>query len=145
MTWGLAFTNDTGSTISLTNVSYSAQQWGFANTNSHALVFSTLVTNRLDWIPSWTAGWTNRCETVAQCLKDVQHDMPVVTSVEYTPVDVIRIAPGEVLYLKWTLHPPAKGSSALMAIDDLNVEFESAASPTLIRIVRTGRTQDVLP
>ena len=42
----------------------------------------------------------------------------------YVPSEVIRIQPGEVLYLRWTFHPPAKGSSALMAIDDVRVRFQ---------------------
>ena len=73
---------------------------------------------------------------MAQCLKDVQHDMPVVTFVEHRPVDEIRIAPGEVLYLKWTFHPPTKGSSALMAIDDLMVGFDVKKQGLVLRLAQ---------
>ena len=134
MTWGLAFTNETGSTISLTNVSYSAQQWGFANTTNQLLTCECLVTNRLDWIVNFTEGWQICAETEAQVL--ATHAMPESTAVNYVPAEQIRIAPGEVLYLKWTFHPPAKGSSALMAIDDLTVRFRVPEQGLLMRFVK---------
>jgi len=123
MTWGLAFTNDTDSAVALTNVSYSAQQWGFANTTNQLLSFECLVTNRLDWIVSFAEGWQPCDETEARVFAGT-HDMPESTAVDYVPSEVIRIQPGEVLYLRWTFHPPAKGSSALMAIDDVRVRFQ---------------------
>lgn len=134
MTWGLAFTNDTGSTISLTNVSYSAQQWGFANTTNQLLACEYLVTNRLDWIVNLTEGWQTCAETEARVL--ATHAMPEPTAVDYVPSSEIRIVPGEVLYLKWTFHPPAKGSSALMAIDDLTVRFKIPEQGFLMRFVK---------
>lgn len=134
MTWGLAFTNETGSTISLTNVTYSAQQWGFANTTNQLLTCECLVTNRLDWIVNFTEGWQTCAETEARVL--ATHAMPESTAVNYVPAEQIRIAPGEVLYLKWTFHPPAKGSSALMAIDDLAVRFKIPEQGFLMRFVK---------
>ena len=124
MTWGLAFTNETGSTISLTNVSYSAQQWGFANTTNQLLSCEYLMTNRLDWIVNFSEGWQSCAETEARVFDAGTYAIPESTAVNYVPAEQIRIAPGEVLYLKWTFHPPAKGNSALMAIDDLTVGFE---------------------
>ena len=123
MTWGLAFTNNMDSAVALTNVSYSAQQWGFANTTNQLLSFECLVTNRLDWIVSFAEGWQPCDETEARVFAGT-HDMPESTAVDYVPSEVIRIQPGEVLYLRWTFHPPAKGSSALMAIDDVRVRFQ---------------------
>ena len=136
MTWGLAFTNDTGSTISLTNVSYSAQQWGFANTTNQLLTCECLVTNRLDWIVNFTEGWQICAETEARVFAAGTYVMPDSTAVDYEPAEQIRIAPGEVLYLKWTFHPPAKGSSALMAIDDLTVRFRVPERGFLMRFVK---------
>ena len=124
MTWGLAFTNDTGSAVALTNVSYSAQQWGFANTTNQLLSFECLVTNRLDWIVSFAEGWQPCAKPEARVFNAGTHDMPESTAVDYVPSEGIRILPGEVLYLRWTFHPPAKGSSALMAIDDVRVRFQ---------------------
>ncbi len=124
MTWGLAFTNDTDSAVALTNVSYSAQQWGFANTTNQLLSFKCLVTNRLDWIVAFDEGWQPCAETEAGVFGAGTYAMPEATAVDYVPSAGIRIQPGEVLYLKWTLHPPAKGSSALMAIDDVKVGFQ---------------------
>ena len=134
MTWGLAFTNDMGSTISLTNVSYSAQQWGFANSTNQLLTCEYLVTNRLDWIVNFTEGWQPCATTEARVL--ATHGMPEATAVNYVPEEQIRIVPGEVLYLKWTFPPPAKGSSALMAIDDLTVRFKVPEQGFLMRFVK---------
>ena len=124
MAWGMAFTNDTGSALILTNVSYSAQQWGFANTTNQLLSFERLVTNRLDWIVNFAEGWQPSADTEAGVFEAGTYAMPVATAVDCKPAEEVRVAPGEMLYLKWTLHPPAKGSSALMAIDDVTVAFE---------------------
>ena len=118
----------------MTNVSYSAQQWGFANTTNQLLACEYLVTNRLDWIVNLTEGWQTCAETEARVL--ATHVMPESTAVDYVPAEQIRIAPGEVLYLKWTFHPPAKGSSALMAIDDLAVRFKIPEQGFLMRFVK---------
>ena len=120
----------------MTNVSYSAQQWGFANTTNQLLACEYLVTNRLDWIVNLTEGWQTCAETEAQVFDAGTHAMPESTSVDYVPAEQIRIAPGEVLYLKWTFHPPAKGSSALMAIDDLAVWFKIPEQGFLMRFVK---------
>ena len=136
MTWGMSFTNATGSTISLTNVSYSAQQWGFANTTNQLLSCEYLVTNRLDWIVNFSEGWQTCAETKARVFDAGTYAMPESTAVNYVPAEQIRIAPGEVLYLKWTFHPPAKGNSALMAIDDLTVGFRVLEPGLLMRFVK---------
>ena len=135
MSWGISFTNDTDVAVNLTGVTYSAQQWGFANTTNQALAFSCLVTNRLDWIVNWTDGWYPCAETDAEVF-GAEHDIPESTVVDYMATDGIRIAPGEVLYLKWTFFPPAKGHSSVMAIDDLKVTFKFAAQPLFIKIVQ---------
>ena len=137
MTWGMAFTNDTDVTMILSRVSFSWQQWGFANTTNQAFAFECLVTNQLDWIVNFTDGWRVCDEAETEVFGDTPHDMPVSASVDYAPSNETRIAPGEVLYFKWTFLPPTKGASALMAIDDLGVAFEAVARPTLIRFVRT--------
>ncbi len=124
MTWGLAFTNETGSTISLTNVSYSAQQWGFANTTNQLLACEYLVTNRLDWIVNFSEGWQTYAVSEARVFGAGTYALPEPVAVDYVPSPEIRIAPGEVLYIKWAFHPPSKGNSALMAIDDLTVGFD---------------------
>ena len=144
MTWGLAFTNAMGSTIFLTNVSYSAQQWGFANTTNQLLSCEYLVTNRLDWIVNFADGWQACVETEAQVFGAGTYGMPESTAVGYVPPAGIRIAPNEVLYLKWTLHPPAKGNSALMAIDDLTVAFRIFERGLFMRLVN-NQAQGVVP
>ena len=144
MTWGLAFTNDTDSAAILTNVSYSAQQWGFANTTNQLLSFECLVTNRLDWIVNLTEGWKTCTEAEAQVFGAGTYSIPESTDVDYVPSAEIRIPPGEVLYLKWTFHPPAKGSSALMAIDDLSVGF-NVLGQGLVLTIANARTHGNVP
>ena len=136
MTWGMSFTNETGSTISLTNVSYSAQQWGFANTTNQLLSCEYLVTNRLDWIVNFSEGWQTCATTEARVFDAGTYAMPESTAVNYVPAEQLRFAPGEMLYLKWTFHPPAKGNSALMAIDDLTVGFRVPEPGLLMRFVK---------
>ena len=135
--WGLAFTNDTDFAVILTNVAYSTQQWGFANNTNQLLSCEYLVTNRLDWIVGFDDGWHTCDETEAQVFGDETHQMPETTNVDYVPPERIRIAPGEVFYLKWVFHPPAKGSSALMAIDDLSVRFDVPEHGFLMRLVKS--------
>ena len=135
MTWGLAFTNDADVAVALTNIVYSAQQWGFANTNAQTLALSCLVTNRLDWIVNFEEGWRVCAQSVANVFDaGGTHDTPVSTAVGYAPEGGMRILPGEVLYLRWTFQPPEKGSSSLMAIDDLSVMFRDDVRPFRIGI-----------
>ncbi len=136
MTWGLAFTNDTDSAMLLTNVSYSAQQWGFANTTNQLLSCEYLVTNRLDWIVNFSEGWQTCIENEARVYGDAAHGIPVSTPVAHVPSAEISIQPGEVLYLKWSFHPPVKGSSAIMAIDDLTVRFRVPGKGFLMQFVK---------
>ena len=136
MVWGISFTNDTDSAMTITNISYSSQQWGFVNSTNQALGLACLVTNRLDWIVNFADGWSQCVETDAGVFGlGSTHGMPESTDVDYVPPGGIRIAPGEVMYLKWTLFSPSSGGSAAMAIDDLKVAFDVAAKP-LLMIVR---------
>ena len=135
MTWGLAFTNGADVAVALTNIAYSVQQWGFANTNVQTLALSCLVTNRLDWIVDFKDGWCVCAQAMAKVFDSGDtHDTPVSTAVNYVPEGGMRILPGEVLYLRWTFHPPEKGSSSLMAIDDLSVMFSDDVRPFRISI-----------
>ena len=128
MVWGISFTNDTDSAMTITNISYSSQQWGFANSTNQTLAFACLVTNRLDWIVNFADGWS-QCGATDALVFGSTHGMPESTDVDYVPSGGIRIAPGEVLYLRWTFFPPNSGSSSVMAIDDLQVAFEPAPQP----------------
>jgi len=140
MILGLAFTNDTGFAAILTNVAYFAQQWGFANTTNQLFSCEYLVTDRLEWIVNLTEGWQSCAETGARVFEAGSHQMPESMTVNYVPSEGIRIAPGAVLYLKWTFRPPVKGSSALMAIDDLSVGFNVLGRGLLFKIANTGQS-----
>ena len=142
VSWGIAFTNDTDEAIRIADVTCSAQQWGFANTNTHQLSCSFLVTNRLDWIANFTNGWSVCSEATAQVFdKESAHAVPVVTQMAYSPAVPPCIEPGEVLLLKWSVHPPASGYSAMMAIDDLTVIFTRNPRPFVIHLVEDGQPQ----
>ena len=139
ITWGMAFTNDTDTALGLVGVSYSAQQWGFSNTNEHSLSFACLVTNRMDWIANFSDGWRSCCDTMAKRFgEDDAHPVPVTTLVEYSPESTLRVEPGEVLLFRWSVNPPTGGYSALMAIDDLVVTFARDARPFTIHLVYGG-------
>lgn len=138
--WGIAFTNDTDVSVRLVGVSYSAQQWGFANTSEHLLSLSGLVTNRLDWITSFADGWHECGSTSAMVFGEGEgHPVPVETLVTYSPETPPRVDPGEVLMLKWTIHQAASGYSAMMAIDDLHVTFVRESRPFVIHVVNGGK------
>lgn len=134
--WGTAFTNDTDAVVRLANVSYLAQQWGFANTNEQRFVCSFMVTNRLDWIVNCQEGWVDCCEVGAKRFSDDEpHSVPVVTQVSYAPETLPRIEPGEVVMFRWMLQSPTSGYSAMMAIDDLTVTFSRETKPFAIHFV----------
>ena len=134
--WGIAFTNDTDAAIRLAGVTCSAQQWGFANTNEHVFSLSFMVTNRMDWIANFPDGWSGCCDAVAGVYGAASsHPVPVVTQMTYSPAVPPCVEPGEVLLLKWAVHPPASGYSAMMAIDDLTVTFTRNPRPFVLHVV----------
>lgn len=135
MSWGIAFSNDTETAVNLAGISFSAQQWGFANTNEQALSLSCLVTDRLAWMPDLVGEWVAGAESWAHVYGD-DHAIPECETVNFTPATRLRLDPGDVLVLKWTLQPFTKGNSSIMAIDDLVVTFESKAHPLTVHIVQ---------
>ena len=120
MSWGMAFTNDTGVAIRLVSVSYEAQQWGTRNTVAHNLTLSCLVADGLNWMKDETDGWSECCSTEARTDKP---ETPVTTIEEYVPAEGVTLNPGQVLYLKWTNVSPQSGSAAMFGIDDVTVTF----------------------
>ena len=128
--FGLAFTNDTEKTMTLSSVAYLAQQWGFANNANQTLSVSVMVTNNLNWISAYSDGWTELGSTQSTMYgsEDV-HDMPVSTAVAITPSEEISIAPGKVLMLKWTVHSLKSGKPGMMGIDDVTVTFGVVEKP----------------
>jgi len=133
--FGIAFTNDTDSTMLLSNLAYSAQQWGFKNDTNQTLSVSVLVTNRLDWIPSFSDGWTELGSTQSAVYGEgVAHDTPVSTSVTFGQEFGVSIAPGQVLMLKWTIHSLKSGKPGMMGIDDVSVSFRNKARGLSISI-----------
>ena len=136
LTWGMAFTNDTESVISLSSVAYSAQQWGTRNSEAHPLKLSYLVVDGLRWMSEETEGWVDCLSTESDGTKPT---VPVLTPESWSPTSNVKINPRQVLYLKWTVVPPANGSAAMMAIDDLTVTFTSAFRSFVIHLVDRGK------
>lgn len=133
--FGLAFTNDTERTVTLSTVAYLAQQWGFANNANQKLSVSVMVTNNLNWISAYSDGWTEigSTQSTVYGAEDV-HDTPVSTPVEATPAEEISIAPGQVLMLKWTIHSLTSGKPGMMGIDDVMVTFLNKPRGIVIKL-----------
>ena len=138
--FGLAFTNDTESTMTLSSVAYSAQQWGFKNDTNQTMSVSVKVVDDLDWISAYSDGWTEIGSTQSTVYgsEDV-HDTPVTTLVAVTPAEEISIAPGQVLMLKWTIHSLKSGKPGMMGIDDVTVTFASGTRGLVIRLAGSTR------
>ena len=138
--FGLAFTNDTESAMTLSSVVYLAQQWGFANNANQTLSVSVMVTNNLNWISAYSDGWTEIGSTQSTVFdaEDV-HDTPDSIPVAVTPAEEISIAPGQVLMLKWTIHSLKSGKPGMMGIDDVTVTFASGTRGLVIRLAGSTR------
>ena len=136
LTWGMAFTNDTGRSMILSSVVYSAQQWGIHNSEAHNLTMSYLLSDSLKWIVEETGDWAECCSTGAAGNKPA---VPILTEVRWDPEEPVVIAPGQVLYLKWKIDPPASGSAAMMGIDDVKVTFSSGTRGLVIKLAGTSR------
>ena len=138
--FGLAFTNDTESTMKLASVAYLAQQWGFANNANQTLSVSVMVTNNLNWISAYSDGWTEIGSTQSTVYgAEDAHDTPVSTLVEATPAAEISIAPGQVLMLKWTIHSLKSGKPCMMGIDDVTVTFSSKSRGLVLKLAGSTR------
>ena len=136
LTWGMAFTNDTGRSMILSSVVYSAQQWGIHNSEAHNLTMSYLLSDSLKWIVEETGDWAECCSTEADGNKPT---VPILTEVRWEPEEPVVIAPGQVLYLKWKIDPPASGSAAMMGIDDVKVTFSSGTRGLVIKLAGSTR------
>lgn len=138
--FGLAFTNDTERTMTLSSVAYLAQQWGFANTTNQTMSVSAKVVDGLDWISAYSDGWTELGSTQSTVFgaEDV-HDTPVSTPVAATPAEEISIAPGQVLMLKWTIHSLKSGKPGMMGIDEVTVTFSNKPRGFVIKLAGTPR------
>ena len=137
--FGLAFTNDTESAMTLSSVAYLAQQWGFANSANQTLSVSVMVTNNLNWISAYSDGWTEIGSTQSTVFdaEDV-HDTPDSIPVAVTPAEEISIAPGQVLMLKWTIHSLKSGKPGMMGIDNVTVTFSSKPRGIVIKLAGTS-------
>ena len=127
--FGLSFTNDTDKTEVLSSVEYSAQQWGFANTTNQTLSLCANVADGLDCISEYDDGSTELASTQSSVYSQGDaHGTPEATPVLVNPEPSIRIAPGQVLSLKWTVRSLESGSAGMMAVDDVTVTFTDAGS-----------------
>ena len=138
--FGLAFTNDTESTMTLASIAYLAQQWGFKNDTNQTMSVSVKVVDGLDWISAYSDGWTELGSTQSTVFDaEDAHDTPVSTPVAATPAAEISIAPGQVLMLKWTIHSLKSGKPCMMGIDDVTVTFSIKPRGLVLKLARTSR------
>ncbi len=140
--FGLAFTNDTESAMTLSSVAYLAQQWGFKNDTNQTMSVSVKVVDALGWISAYSDGWTEigSTQSTVYGTEDV-HDTPVSTSVAATPAEEISIAPGQVLMIKWTIHSLKSGKPGMMGIDDVTVTFSSKPLGLVIKIAGSSHVR----
>ena len=141
MEWGMSFTNDLDIVVSLSEIRYSAQQWGFRNTAEQSMMLECVVTGNLSWMNEVGGAWQECCSSTAGVYASAPDVIPVSTQVSFAPESEIKIKPGEVLTLRWSLPMPASGSSAMMAIDDLEVTFLRSARPLILRFVKADSTR----
>lgn len=128
--FGIAFTNDTERTMTLSSVAYLAQQWGFKNDTNQTMSVSVKVVDDLDWISSYADGWTELGSTQSTVYGTEEvHDTPVSTPVVISPDPEISVAPGQVLMIKWTIHSLKSGKPGMMGIDDVSVGFTPVIVP----------------
>lgn len=133
--FGMAFTNDTGSAMTISSIEYVVQQWGFANTTNQTLSISVKVVDSLDWISAHDEGWTVLASTESVVYgTEASHDTPVSTPITVSPEAEVSIAPGQVLMLKWTIHSLKAGKPGMMGIDDVSVIFGNKARGLSISI-----------
>ena len=138
--FGLAFTNDTENTMTLSSVAYLAQQWGFKNDTNQTMSVSAKVVDGLDWISAYDDGWTELGSTQSVVYGEgVAHDTPVSTPVELIPTEGISIAPGKVLMLKWTIHSLKSGKPGMMGIDDVTITFSNGTRGLIIKLADSTR------
>ena len=137
--FGIAFTNDTDMTVTLSSVAYSAQQWGFKNTTNQTLSVSAQVVNSLEGMAAFDDGWTTLAETQSAVYGEGSaYETPEASRVSVNTESEIRIAPGQVLMLKWTVHSLKSGKPGMMAIDDVAVSFASPKTGLSIRLANVG-------
>ena len=138
--FGIAFTNDTGDTMKISSVAYSAQQWGFGNTTNQTLSVSAQVVDSLDWISAYDEGWKELDTTQTDVYGEGStHDTPVNASVLLNPSPAITVPPERVLMLRWTVHSLKAGKPGMIGIDDLTVTFSRAFPSLSIHIVDRGK------
>ena len=125
MTFGVAFTNDTDNVMALSSVVYSAQQWGFKNSVSQTISVSAAVADGLEWMSSHGGEWTEigSAQSVVYA-EGAAHATPEELSVTPGAPVEIRVAPGQVLMLRWRIHSLSTGTPGMLAIDDVEVRFE---------------------
>ena len=140
--FGLAFTNDTESTMTLASIAYLAQQWGFKNDTNQTMSVSAKMVDGLDWISAYSDGWTElgSTQSIVYGAEDV-HDTPVSTLVEIIPAEEISVAPGQVLMIRWTIHSLKSGKPGMMGIDGVTVTFLSKPLGLVIKIANSSHVR----
>lgn len=112
--FGAVFTNDTAGVFTIDNIRYTASQRGFRNTETQTLE-TVLATVKPPAAPDWQSSPDWNFQT-AVCTE------PQPCEIVFSPPR-LKIPPGRLAYVFWRLAGPQNGSSAIAAIEKLEIEF----------------------
>ncbi len=134
--FGLSFRNDTGLSTVVESIGFDAGRWNHSNTKSDQRI-------SFEWRISREEGSVLEGEWTE--VESLSTDIPMADdSLSGGPVEMarreispagIKIAPGEILFVRWVFNGPekSKGSSALVAIDGLSIRFRMKGFVLLIK------------
>jgi hypothetical protein len=147
--FGVAFTNNTGSSITSLNINFTGEQWRSGDTASIAdslyLEYSTTATGINDTISSWTTNWSTMFNSVTFGLVNsaLNGNLAANQSTESGMITV-TIPVGGTIYLRWN-DVNLAGSDDGMAIDDLSITFGTGAinQPLIVSTVPVNNATGV--
>ena len=130
LVWGCAFTNDTGATLRVANVGFTASQWKAAK-SPQSLWFGFYSARGIG--PIEEGGDPSAKYTTLGEDSYAAAGLPPIDSrrFSFTP-EGVKVAPGEVLNAWWSFSGPVSGSSAIVGIDDFTITF--AASGFAVKV-----------
>lgn len=135
--WGVAFSNDTARTLGEFTLAYTGRQFGFKNTVAQTLDVEWLVVDELRGIGEdgdWQAveALTFTTPAVGRGEELSSGAAPPLESRCSGALPGLRVAPGELLLLRWKRTRVT--NSAALGIDDVQLDWQLMREPTLIVI-----------
>lgn len=150
MKWGVAITNNTGSTITSFVINFTGEQWrlGHATAATDSLVFeySTAATGISDTTSPW---FTNNSLVFTSLITSgttgtIDGNLPANQSAKSATVN-ITIPVGATIYLRWSDVKISGPGNDGLAIDDLSITFSSVpvVKPILLSTIPTDNAANV--